>query len=250
MSPMNFQQSKALLKKINALHDSASAFDMSVSKMERDLLLHYLRELYEVVSDDTVKVSSAAPESTPAPEPVEYRSAPTVAPVREAVRQSTPAAPERQYTPAPAPRHEAPITPPAPVTIPAYSAPHPTPQPVQPVVTPSPPPAPVKEEVDEALSSLFEMNDSNDVSSRFSRLPISDISKSMGINDKILTINELFKGNQHHFNEVVSKLNTFSKFEEAKDFLIAGVAKENNWGKGSKRGKAETFIKLIKRRYL
>ena len=55
---MNFDKSKAILKKINVLHDSASSFDGSISKMERDLLLHYLRELYEIVSTDVDVVKS------------------------------------------------------------------------------------------------------------------------------------------------------------------------------------------------
>ena len=204
---MDFNQSKAILKKINALHDSAVSFEGEMSSMERDLLLHYLREMYEVVlsKDKTTVPKPAQPvvtkqEATPEP-PV----------------PAAPPTPQRQsYTPPPVVQYEAP-KPPAPVyREPATYTPPPVPshtngsyQAPPPVVT-----APVAQ-IDDAIRSLFEEEDQQ-VSSRFSQLPISDIGKSMGLNDKILTRNELFNGSSSQMDDVIRKLNSFSKYEEAK----------------------------------
>jgi len=49
---MDLQRSKVLLKKINALHDSADAFDGKFSKLERDLILQYVRDFYELLTTD------------------------------------------------------------------------------------------------------------------------------------------------------------------------------------------------------
>lgn len=56
---MNFLKSKVVLKKINALHESAEAFNNTSSKLERDLLLHYLRELYEIIAEDNSLIADA-----------------------------------------------------------------------------------------------------------------------------------------------------------------------------------------------
>ena len=72
----------------------------------------------------------------------------------------------------------------------------------------------------------------------------------MGINDKILTINELFGGDQGLFNTVVSELNGFNSFDKAQEYLIAGVAKKQGWYEDNKKEKATAFIKLIRRRYI
>ena len=97
---------------------------------------------------------------------------------------------------------------------------------------------------------LFNLDESADMSSRFSQLPISDISKSMGINDKILTKNELFGGDSIKFDRVMSELNSFNTYEQAKNYLMKGIAAELDWGSERKRRKAEVFIKLVKRKYL
>ena len=71
----------------------------------------------------------------------------------------------------------------------------------------------------------------------------------MGLNEKILTINELFSGDQELFNKTVQDLNGMSGFPEARNYLISGVAADQGWGEKAKQKKAKTFIKLVRRRY-
>lgn len=108
----------------------------------------------------------------------------------------------------------------------------------------------LKPEASDELEELFMLSGKNDISSRFSRLPIADIAKSMGINDRILTINELFGGDQVAFSECVRKLNELTSFEEAKIALMDGPARLHQWSLPMKRSKADVFIKLVRRRYL
>ena len=49
---------------------------------------------------------------------------------------------------------------------------------------------------------------------------------------------------------VVGRLNSFSTFDDAKKYLIQGVASTNEWGHKKNRSKAQVFVKLVRRRYL
>ncbi len=222
---MDFKKSKALLKKINVLHDSAVDFEGSMTSMEKDLLLQYLRDLYEIILHEG-QSSSASPvrekrfvsvESYPVPKQIQVKEPTKPEPISPQESSA-----ERINVEEPKPVLE----------------------------TVEPQPKPEGGKTREKLAVLFESDESKDLRSKFSSLPISDISKSMGINDKILTINELFGGDQALFNNVVKELNGFRSFNEAKQYLIGGVAKKQEWYEDQKKGKAITFIKLIRRRYL
>ena len=221
---MDFKKSKAILKKINALHDSAIDFEGSITSMEKDLLLQYLRDLYEVIlQDESVKKST--PDRNDAQEVAEIVVQKTSPPI-QTYRSIDTTTPQR-------PQSEVGIIP---DSAPSYPN----------VIT-------AKQEggkKKEKLAALFDHNESKDLSSKFGSLPISDIAKSMGINDKILTINELFGGDQQLFNSVVQDLNLLNSFEEAKDYLVKGVAKKQAWYEDDKKEMAATFIKLIRRRYI
>jgi len=72
----------------------------------------------------------------------------------------------------------------------------------------------------------------------------------MGINERILTINELFHGNQQLYQQVVNHLNSLDSYDLAVEYLATGVAAENKWGNKKRKMKAEVFLNLVKRRYL
>lgn len=224
---MDYKRSKALLKKINVLHDSAIDFEGSMTSMERDLLLQYLRDLYDIILHDN--------QSTQAP----INRINGGASVAEIPKRQPSVAPTQSVSPV-----ERVAEPPKPIVNQAKVIAAETPQPVIEAVKPE------SGKKKERLAVLFQSNDAQDLKSKFGSLPISDISKSMGINDKILTINELFGGDQGLFNTVVSELNSFNSFDKAQEYLIGGVAKKQSWYEEGKKEKAATFIKLIRRRYI
>ncbi len=221
---MDFTKSKLLLKKINAIHDSVDAFGSGFSQLEKDLILQYLRELYECINlqgeaTDPVPQPKAAAPITPTIETPVVRSAPQpiIAPSISSNGSSNGSAPSTNGTTT----HVAP-----------------------------PVDKPKKVKVDPELDTLFEESNLNDLSQRFANAPIKDIGKAMGINERILTINELFKGDQQSFQSTADALNGCASFEEAKAYLINGIATKNDWVSNKRKKKAAVFIKLIRRRYL
>ncbi len=107
----------------------------------------------------------------------------------------------------------------------------------------------IEEEIDEAMEELFNIEDSDDLSGKFASSPIADLKKAMGLNEKILTINELFNGNASEYDKTMADLNELAGFDEAKHMLVMGAAKQYEWSSEKKKKKAMHFIKLIRRRY-
>lgn len=71
---------------------------------------------------------------------------------------------------------------------------------------------------------------------------------SIGLNDRTAFVQHLFLGDVEGFNRVLSQINTFDSFEEAKDFLTNQVQPEyNDWEE--KEAVAERLIRLIQQRF-
>jgi hypothetical protein len=263
---MSLQQAKFLLNKINTLYNSVEV-DGQVSSIERDLMLSYVRQFYEAfLSTDEVLVPSA-----PISAPVIVPPPPAPAPIQKPIEVVV--VPPPIPTPAPAPVIELEIqipTPPRvePVVIAPVAIPTPqpvfveTPKPAPPVeivkpfaqtVFPEPPKPkaaqkplikPANERVDQ--SELFEEKMKKELSDKLGEMPIDDIRKAMGLNEKIIFLNDLFDGNQHEFDTAVSTLNNVGSYEAAKNHL-ALLASRFDWA--SKEKQAKPFIRLVKRRY-
>lgn len=84
--------------------------------------------------------------------------------------------------------------------------------------------------------------------------PVTETPKSIGkaitlaLNDKIAFETNLFSGNTDDLNRVISQLNTFTSFEEAKSFVIDFVKPDyNNWA-----GKEEyetRFLEIVENKF-
>lgn len=225
---MDYSKTSKLLKKFKGLHNTLRDSGQEPSGIEKDLLLSYLKELYEHVI--TIGATSAEP----------------VLPNRaeaELVTASSNGNSQAYYAPkqvVAAPIVTAPVVervaPPEPSSPPATVVP----QEPAPVVTTA---------ASTPLTQLFADKNVNELSDKLNKLPITDINRAMGINEKVLTINELFHGDQELFSKTVLKLNTFSSYDEAKNYLIDGVASDLDWASEPKVKKADKFIQLLRRRY-
>ena len=100
-----------------------------------------------------------------------------------------------------------------------------------------------------AVAAIFDIEESNDLSGKLSSTPVSDLTKAMGLNDKILTLKELFNNQNDVFDKTMSTLNGLNSFDEAKSYLAENVVPKYDWSDSSKIKKAQRFIKLVKRRY-
>lgn len=237
---MEAQQAQILLEKINALWRSINATPGPVSAIERDLMLSYIRQLYNVFLDfnqmqSLPTVPPPPPKQQPAPPP-----APLVVEVPVPVVEAPPApAPVQPEPPS------KPVEIPAPAPQPQVVVPPPAPKP-QPVPPPAPP-APVRSAA--AYEGLFSAKSSNDLSDKLSKQPIPDLTKAFAINDKLLYANDLFGKDQSAFADNVRQLNSYGSFENAKTHILQ-LAQQHQWMAEERIETAQAFVQLVQRRYL
>lgn len=80
--------------------------------------------------------------------------------------------------------------------------------------------------------------------------PNTNFSKSIeiGLNDRIAFVNNLFGESNEDFNRVLSQLNTFDNFEEAKNFIDEMVKPDyNNWQ--GEEDFAERFMEVVEKKF-
>ncbi|MBP6185716.1 MAG: hypothetical protein KA479_12305 [Saprospiraceae bacterium] len=264
---MDSPQARTLLRKINQLFDSVEHSPSGPSRIELDLLKDYTRQFYEALSESEqteqrkeVVAPKPEPVATPTPsieriEPHQFMEAhlpePPIAPAPQ------PAAP-RPMPPEPAPapvRMAEPV--PAPVRMPepisSYSATMEA-EPEEVVVKkPAPEVTPTKPNPSHSSSSdfsaLFSSFEAKDLSDKLRLSHIDDLAKAMGINERFLTINELFKGDHEAFDRILRSLNNLNSFQEARSFLETEVIQQYGWLEEKKLKKAVVFIQHVQRRY-
>jgi hypothetical protein len=254
---MDLLKAKIYLDKISREFARMSKDPENVARIDVDITLSYIRELYDAfLSEKPAAAPAVTPRKpAPAPEPV---AAPAPPPPPIVVAAPAPPPPVLAEVPAPAP-------PPAPVVVappPApVAAPAPPPPPVvvevpaPPVVVeaPAPPPAPARSTgaavSTEEASVVFEQKEAKELSEKLSELPISDLKRAIALNDRLLLTRELFGGDGPAFDATLSALNSFSGFEQAKAHLIAECIGQYGWLDKNRLDAAKNFVKLVRRRY-
>ena len=249
---MDLQQARILLKKINTLNDSLTMDNGPIASIERDLMLSYVRQLYEAYLDTSsgngqstakravsavkAQLENVAPELEIVPPPAEPE------PAAEA--------PRRKYTP---PRIiEIPETAPAPEPVKVHTPPPPPPPPVEKTVAQAPQPAPVRTSsgsADPRIRALFDEKQARELSEKLSLQPLRDLTKGLSINDRLLYTNDLFNKDTNLFNAALKQLNDMRGMEEARPFLEDQAARFN-WTESEKADVAMDFIKHVRRRYV
>lgn len=222
---MNIKKIEKQLKRINQLFENIKE-DGIISPIERDLMLSYVRSLYEKVleadhsgakeskSESYVSKNEDLEKSTTEPDSPTSQIANAV--FQDVVEEEEPIAPKVEAI-----VQEEKV-------IPQNAD---------------------QKEIPEELSQLFMVESTKELSDKLSRAPISDLTKSMGINEKIFTVQELFGGDSALFNKTMESLDKMTSLEQAKDFLVDNIAIKQNWTAEGKVKKAAHFIKLISRRY-
>lgn len=243
---MNWHPFLTKLNKIKILAETAQQ-EGEISRLERDLLSSYVRDLYEYLWE------TEQPHATSAPGSFENQ--------RKTVQPTVP-------TPEPAPvvkenivtKPVEPIIEPVTIAEPIQSSPQapveskPEPQVVKQAeevfaVTESK--ARAEKSIDPALlAELFVEDKVSDLSDKLASQKINDLTKAMGINEKIFTIQELFNNDNNLFNQTISHLNALSDFQSAKNFIAEELVPPLDWTSEKKIKKAATFIKLVRRRYM
>lgn len=234
---MDLKRTKRLLDKINALHTSIG-LDNHVNSIERDLMLSYVRQLYDACLDESAGAANAVnkplPKSQkavapppPPPPAVKPTPAPPVVPVKEVLPPPPPPVMEQ---PAPAP-------PPPP-------APSPAPKATPPATVATTP----KSELPASVAALFQHKAAKELSEKLSQGRIADLTKAMSINDKLLYANELFGRDMTSMTNVLKELNGLASMDNA-TAKLGEIAVTHNWADDERADIARSFIKLVRRKF-
>jgi hypothetical protein len=222
---MHNSSSHKLLKKINRLFDNLSESEGQMNDIEKDLILSYIRELYESIKFDQK-------------EPIAIPSLRTASSTEEDIKVSFPntqneieKADKTQFTETPK-------------SSPEVEKEEPLSQ-IQPKELESIASIdPEKKAFMHFIHSEVEENGGY----QSGRL-ISDLSKAFGLNDRIYYANELFNGDQLAMVQMIKDLNQCLTFEDVKSHLGDQIEITSKWSEASKREAAIGFINLIKNKY-
>lgn len=249
---MSLQQAKILLEKINSLYKSIS-MDGEIATIERDLMLSYIRQLYETFhqmdADGTVAASNSRAAKVKQNPDLEITNDPPAQPkVKKYIPPKIIEIPDTVKETPPAPKKQAPPPPPQPAPKPE---PKPAPEPPQPAPEPpKPTPAPsAKGSSNPKVKALFVFKEAKELSEKLSAQPVKDLTKSMAINDRLLYTNDLFGKDNNALNAALKDLNELRSMNEAQP-ILEELAEKHEWTHEEKVDTAMSFIKLVRRRYL
>jgi hypothetical protein len=235
---MDLLKTKIFLDKINREYTRMSRDPENIVRMDVDIMMAYVRDLYDaLVSDDT----NSAPVSSKSKQDTSNEPAAPVA--------AAPPPPTKPSEAAQAPPPEdkpAPASPPPPVVVEPTKGEEPLPT-VQPK-TPSAPPISFPA-ISPDAEALFEYKEAKELSEKLSSQPVPDLLKAIGLNDKLLLTRELFGDDNKVFETVIGTLNGFEAMEQAKNYLLEHCVMRYRWTDKKRIETAKKFIKLVRRRY-
>lgn len=257
-------EKKALMNEILALLEKVNrqahilTYLPNMARIDVDLLLAQLRQVYDKTIDLQTSVENSRHEIKPVPKPVPIVETHLPTPTPPASKPNDPSL----FQAVEPPKHEssviveivkenhdvadideevfvlkhsAPIIPPTPLPV--------EPKPIHHVV-------PEHLHTPEAPKSLHQAFEEKAVdhslASRLQYNPINDLRSAIGINDKFLMMNQLFKNSLEHYNTTIDRLNNFHNFEDADDFLIQ-LKELHSWT--DELPALEKLTHYLKRRY-
>jgi len=255
---MDIKKAQRLLNKIEAFLDNGNA--QGLSRLEKDLIKTYIVQLYDAVTDDEAVTTQ---EQENPIEFVEHKMPKREAAPKIEVPQARETEIPKTETPKPSyPEHgiTAPKEKPVELKVPLQESQR-TASPMETKSFQYHVPEPVKKtihaprtnqsstEMNEGLVKLFELPKTDEMSGRFSHVPIASIESAMGLNERIFTLNELFGGDKVLFDATCSKLNHLNSYAEARTMLMGGPARDFKWSEPERIKMAEQFIRIVSRRY-
>ncbi len=86
-----------------------------------------------------------------------------------------------------------------------------------------------------------------DLGDSLTEAPIRDLKKAIGINDRFLYINELFRGDENMYERSIKTINSFSILPEAEYWIQRELKTKIGWSDGNETVKQ--FIQLVRRRF-
>ena len=210
---MNLKKSKKLSAKIYHLLNEMDHSD-EMSSIERALVMKYVVNLYEELLENT------APDYV---KPKKQKEPKIMAPKIKAPEKTVEIVTEKEQ-----PKEVAEI------------------KPVENIVVEDS----IKDENIQFLNDLIQSLQGKDLADKLSLQPIDDIFKSMSINERIFTVNELFNGREDIFKSCLQALNAATNIEDAKKILVDSAVIPFNWNDPKKVKKVGKFVQLFYRKFI
>ena len=86
-----------------------------------------------------------------------------------------------------------------------------------------------------------------DLGDTLTEVPIRDLKKAIGVNDRFLFINDLFRGDEVAYERSIKTINSFSILPEAEYWIQRELKVKNGWDNSDEVVKQ--FYQLVKRRF-
>ena len=86
-----------------------------------------------------------------------------------------------------------------------------------------------------------------ELSTRLSEAPVKDLKKAIGVNDRFLFINELFRGDEPMYERSIKTINSFTIWPEAEYWIKRELKIKLGWAENNET--VQQFDQLIKRRF-
>ncbi len=86
-----------------------------------------------------------------------------------------------------------------------------------------------------------------DLGDTLTEIPIRDLKKAIGVNDRFLYINELFRGDESMYERSIKTINSFSILPEAEYWIQRELKVKLGWSDSNETVK--DFTQLVKRRF-
>ncbi|HEX8608308.1 MAG TPA: hypothetical protein VF679_06695 [Pedobacter sp.] len=97
------------------------------------------------------------------------------------------------------------------------------------------------------LNDLLAANQRPNVNKEASSQPVTDLKKSVNLNEKLLYIKDLFNGYNLAYSEAIDIINKLPDFKSADAFLKHNYAIKNNWQ--AKQATVDKFYGLLRQRF-
>jgi hypothetical protein len=247
-------QSKAdrLVTRITALHHSLhlDTEDDGPSPLERDLMLGYLRDLYDLyLNVDGMPTEKKAAPKKDDPKPVAKPPAPKEsAPTVEMAPAAPPPPPPTKEASVPDQAPEVPDVPVPPPPAPAYAAHTAKIDPAYNRPAPNPPQPAPRPNASPEVEALFQEPEESGIGARLMRQKVSDLTRALSINNRVLFTNRLFGNSNEELTKALKELNLKGSMQYAKPTLV-NLAQQYHWADEERQETAREFIELVRRRY-
>lgn len=94
---------------------------------------------------------------------------------------------------------------------------------------------------------ILKTKEDKSVAEKLSSMPLLDLKKSIGINEKFKFVNELFDGNLQDYNNAIDALNNFTSFMDAQNHIEQAFVSKYNWQRES--GVYQSLLFLVQRKF-